>query len=65
MMRFVTALAALAVLFTSQAHAESTLQTVLKRKQFIAGIVANPPPSAYVDAQGHTQAFLGKILSHV
>ena len=44
MMRLVTALAAFAVLFTTApVHAESTLQTVLKRKQFIAGISQRKP----------------------
>jgi polar amino acid transport system substrate-binding protein len=66
MMRFVTALAALAVLFTTAPlHAESTLQTVLKRKQFIAGIVADSPPSAYVDAQGHNVGYCADIARYL
>jgi polar amino acid transport system substrate-binding protein len=66
MMRFITALAAVAVLFTTAPlHAESTLQTVLKRKQFIAGIVADSPPSAYVDAQGHNVGYCADIARYL
>jgi polar amino acid transport system substrate-binding protein len=66
MMRFITALAAVAVLFTTAPlHAESTLQTVLKRKQFIAGIVADSPPSAYVDAQGHVVGYCADVARYL
>ena len=64
-MRLSTALAALTLLLAAPAHAESTLQTVLKRNQFIAGIVADSPPSAYVDAQGHVVGFCADVARYL
>jgi polar amino acid transport system substrate-binding protein len=63
--RLFTALAALALLLAAPARAESTLQTVLKRNQFIAGIVADSPPSAYVDAQGHVVGFCADVARYL
>jgi polar amino acid transport system substrate-binding protein len=64
-MRLFAALAALALLLASPARAESTLQTVLKRNQFIAGIVADSPPSAYVDAQGHIVGYCADVARYL
>ena len=47
------------------AHAESTLQTVLKRGQFLAGIVADSPPSAYLDAQGHQIGYCADVARYL
>lgn len=64
-MRLFAALAALALLLASPARAESTLPTVLKRNQFIAGIVADSPPSAYVDAQGHIVGYCADVARYL
>jgi len=35
------------------AHAESTLETVLERGEFVAGVVVDAPPTGSMDAQGN------------
>lgn len=47
------------------AHAESTLQTVLKRQEFLAGITSDSPPSASLDAQGHQIGFCADIARYL
>ena len=47
------------------AHADSTLQTVLKRGQFIAGITADSPPSGYVDGQGHIMGYCSDVARYL
>ena len=42
-------------------QAQSTLETVLKRGQFISGITADSPPSGYVDAQGHFVGYCADV----
>jgi len=46
-------------------HAESALETVLKRGQFISGITADSPPSGYVDAQGHTMGYCADVARYL
>ncbi len=46
-------------------HAESTLQTVLKRGQLIAGITADSPPSGYVDAEGHIMGYCSDVARYL
>ncbi|HKX06611.1 MAG TPA: transporter substrate-binding domain-containing protein [Stellaceae bacterium] len=53
------------VLLAPAAHAESALETVLKRGQFIAGITADSPPSGYVDAQGHTMGYCADVARYL
>jgi polar amino acid transport system substrate-binding protein len=53
------------LLFVSSAHAESTLETVLKRGQFISGITADSPPSGYVDAQGHIMGYCADVARYL
>jgi polar amino acid transport system substrate-binding protein len=65
MTRLFAALVGLSLLLVAPLHAESTLQTVLKRKQFIAGIVTDSPPSAYVDAQGHVVGYCADIARYL
>src|SRR5580704_7009429 len=46
-------------------HAESTLQTVLKRGQFLSGITADSPPSGYVDGQGHIMGYCADVARYL
>jgi len=54
-----------ACLATLPAHADSTLNTVLKRGQFIAGITADSPPSGYVDAQGYIMGYCSDVARYM
>jgi polar amino acid transport system substrate-binding protein len=65
MTRLLAVFGALSLLLAAQAHAESSLQTVLKRKQFVAGIVVDSPPSAYVDAQGHVVGYCADVARYL
>ncbi len=56
---------ALALCCASAAHAESTLQTVLKRGEFLAGITSDAPPSAYLDAQGHQVGYCADVARYL
>ena len=47
------------------ARAESTLQTVLKRGEFLAGITADSPPSAYLDAQGRQVGYCADVARYL
>ncbi len=55
----------LGLLVASAASADPTLQTVLKRGEFLAGITSDSPPSASVDAQGHTIGFCADIARYL
>jgi polar amino acid transport system substrate-binding protein len=46
-------------------HGESTLQTVLKRGQFLSGITADSPPSGYVDGQGHIMGYCADVARYL
>jgi len=46
-------------------YAESALETVLKRGQFISGITADSPPSGYVDAQGHIMGYCSDVSRYL
>jgi polar amino acid transport system substrate-binding protein len=47
------------------ASADSTLQTVLKRGEFLAGITSDSPPSAYLDAQGHQVGYCADVARYL
>jgi len=47
------------------ARADSTLQTVLKRGEFLAGITADSPPSAYLDAQGRQVGYCADVARYL
>src|SRR5271166_1705902 len=47
------------------ARAESTLQTVLTRGEFLAGITSDSPPSAYLDAQGHEVGYCADVARYL
>jgi polar amino acid transport system substrate-binding protein len=47
------------------ARAESTLQTVLKRGEFLAGITADSPPAAYLDAQGRQVGYCADVARYL
>ena len=47
------------------ARAESTLQTVLKRGVFLAGVVADAPPAGFLDAQGHTVGYCADVARYL
>ncbi|MBV9783811.1 MAG: amino acid ABC transporter substrate-binding protein [Acidisphaera sp.] len=64
MHRLIAALG-LALALAVPARADSTLQTVLKRGQFIAGITADSPPSGYVDAQGHIMGYASDVARYL
>lgn len=53
------------LLLAPAVHAESALETVLKRGQFIAGITADSPPSGYVDAQGHNMGYCADVARYL
>lgn len=53
------------LLLAPAVHAESALETVLKRGQFIAGITADSPPSGYVDAQGHNMGYCADVARYM
>ncbi len=53
------------LLLASSARAESTLETVLKRGQFISGITADSPPSGYIDAQGHVMGYCADVARYL
>ena len=55
----------LALGITGTAGAETTLQTVLKRQEFLAGIVSDSPPSASLDAQGHQIGFCADVARYL
>jgi ABC-type amino acid transport substrate-binding protein len=52
-------------LATQPPHAETTLQTALKRGQFIAGITADSPPSGYVEAEGHIMGYCSDVARYL
>ena len=61
-----TAAAVLALgLLSGTAQADSTLATVLKRGELLAGIVADSPPSASIDAQGHQIGFCADVARYL
>ena len=60
-----TIVATMLCLAAAAAHAESTLQTVLQRKQLLAGITADSPPSAYLDAQGRQVGYCADIARYL
>ncbi len=47
------------------AHADSTLETVLKRGEFRAGITTDYPPAAYLDAEGHQVGYCADIARYL
>ncbi|MGH7123845.1 MAG: substrate-binding periplasmic protein [Stellaceae bacterium] len=47
------------------ALAESALETVLKRGQFLSGITADSPPSGYIDAQGHVMGYCADVARYL
>ena len=51
--------------FIGGARAESTLQTVLKRGDLLAGITADSPPSAYLDAQGRQVGYCADVARYL
>jgi polar amino acid transport system substrate-binding protein len=53
------------LLLSRPVHAESALETVLKRGQFLAGITADAPPSGYVDAQGHVMGYCADVARYL
>ena len=55
----------LVLLLACPAHAESTLDTVLKRGEFLSGITADSPPSGYVDAQGHVMGYCADVARYL
>jgi polar amino acid transport system substrate-binding protein len=61
-----TAALALGVCLAAMAaRAESTLQTVLKRGEFHAGITSDSPPSAYLDAQGRQVGYCADVARYL
>jgi len=64
--RWVAALAALLSLAALDgAQADPTLQTVLKRGEFLAGITSDSPPSAYLDAQGRQVGYCADVARYL
>ena len=59
------AVLALVLLCAAPARAESTLQTVLKRGELLAGITSDSPPSAYLDAQGRQVGFCADVARYL
>ena len=59
------AVLALGLFGGAAASAESTLQTVVKRGEFLAGITSDAPPSASVDAQGHQVGFCADVARYL
>src|SRR4051794_30671083 len=57
--------AIIGLLGAAAAHADPTLQTVLKRGEFLAGITSDSPPSAYLDAQGHQVGFCADVARYL
>ena len=47
------------------ARADSTLQTVLKRGVFLAGITSDSPPSGYLDAQGRQLGYCADVARYL
>jgi len=47
------------------ARADSTLQTVLKRGEFLAGITSDSPPSGYLDAQGRQVGYCADVARYL
>jgi len=47
------------------ARADSTLQTVLQRGEFFAGITSDYPPAAYLDAEGHQIGYCADIARYL
>jgi polar amino acid transport system substrate-binding protein len=47
------------------ASAETTLQTVLKRGELLAGMTSDAPPSASLDAQGHQIGFCADVARYL
>ena len=56
---------ALALCCAVPARADPTLQTVLKRGEFLAGITSDSPPSAFLDAQGHQVGFCADVARYL
>jgi polar amino acid transport system substrate-binding protein len=57
---------ALAVMFLiAPARAESTLETMLKRGTFLAGITSDSPPSGFLDAQGHQLGYCADVARYL
>ena len=55
----------LLVLAFAEAHADTTLHTVLQRGQLIAGITYDSPPSGYVDGQGHVLGYCADVARYL
>jgi len=51
--------------FLGTARADPTLQTVLKRGEFLAGITSDSPPSASLDAQGHQVGYCADVARYL
>ena len=64
-LRRACALLPVCLLASFPASADPTLQTVLKRGEFRAGIVADSPPSAYLDAQGRQIGYCADIARYL
>ncbi len=47
------------------AQAAGTLQQVLQRGELLAGIVADSPPSAFIDAEGHQVGFCADVARYL
>jgi polar amino acid transport system substrate-binding protein len=54
-----------ALLIAAPAQAESTLESVLKRGTFKAGIVAAAPPAAMLDASGHQIGYSADVARYL
>jgi len=57
--------ALVSLLSAAPAQAESTLQTVLQRGTFKAGIVADAPPAAILDATGHQIGYSADVARYL
>ena len=64
-LRRAPALLAACLLASFPARADPTLQAVLKRGEFRAGIVADSPPSAYLDAQGRQIGYCADVARYL
>jgi ABC-type amino acid transport substrate-binding protein len=50
---------------TASAHADQTLDTVLKRGKLVAGITYDSPPSGYLDAQGNVLGYCADVARYL
>ena len=64
-LRQASAVLTVCLLASVSANADPTLQTVLKRGEFRAGIVADSPPSAYLDAQGRQIGYCADVARYL